>query len=646
MNFKALAASAELLRERVANGHTGCVDNTEAHRPETIDEAVITDLRAQLDTDIDGLEPYFSFETWPEAEKLPEWITRFERIRDVLDDVDEIPTVPGAVEEVPFVEVWWPLVESEHEAVFEKPDADRLSETARRGFERLLLDRLTDYSASALHVDFHSYIEENGGEAAPESQSTDSREWYEAYLTAFFDGRMDSFFQEFSMVARKSASIVRNWRTFFDSFVSRLADDAPSLHRELDIEAHDIVQRVTPAGDPHNRGKHVLIVAFDSGVEIVYKPRTVEPEARLYEFQSWLGEMFADVPEYETPALVDRSNYGWVEKVDYGDHRSIDAVKNYYDSAGGLLCISYALSMSDCHLENVIATPNVPTLIDAETVFELGTVPARTTELTADGRFRRLVVDSTVLGTQFLPFGRGTDKNSGFGDHRGQHKSVPKPIWKDVNTDAMDVEYVKPARAGPENLPTHDGVIAVSHEYVADVVAGFETVYDAIRDAKPTVKRKLEALFAGVRSRFIFRNTKAYYELLRTLQTPRYLRSGAMFGYKIHDSLSMRSASRTFASDTKLKHLAVDLWDEVIDCEYQSICRGDVPRFEVVADDHALYHDGRRVVSDFTERTGIQRAHDQIDQFSHENKRFQSGLVRACLQSDRPWIQSHPGGYT
>ncbi len=643
LDLQRVAASAELLHERVRNDHAA--DAAEASSLEgTVDPSVVEDLRTQFDAEFDSLDEYVAFERWPADEPVPDWASAFQDLYADLTDRDGGTDVPSAFAEVPFVDVLWPVVARERARAFD--GGDHLTDAAWRDLEAMLLEELVDVSAQALHVDFYAFVEERTTDTDEGARrSPDSRERYEAYVRAFFDGRMDAFFAAYGMVPRLLAVTVRQWRTATGAFLSRLDEDFSALRTEFGVAERDRVTGLTPAGDAHDGGKRVMLLEFESGVELVYKPRNVEPEQHLYGFEDWLARTCPAVPDLRTPNCLPRASYGWVEKVEPGTFDSIDDLAEYYRGAGALLAVAYVLNMSDCHLENVVATAPSPTLVDAETVFEEGAAPARATDADVASRLTRYVLTDTVLGTQLLPFGTGVDNFAGLGLHEKQEASIPELSWIDVNTDAMDVEYVKRTKRHEGNLPKYDGDLVPPDRFVDEVVDGFESTYAAVTDRREAVKRRISSSFEGVSSRMVLRNTRAYYTLLKTLTNPEYLRDGVRYGYKLQEMLSRREPPPQFLSNTKMRDLGDEQWDAIVGAERQSIQRQDVPKFTVYTDDAGLYYDGDRLVSSLTRRSGLERAAEKIDDLSEDDGQFQTGLIRACLADRGRRIEAHPGGF-
>lgn len=649
VNYAKLAASGEFLDERVENKHTtGCdlTDGTTNERVKSTESAIIDDLEAQLDVEITRIEEYFLFDTWPDEVALPNWVERFIGLFETLSTSNDRSSAPKMFDNVPFVDVLWPIVEVSDEQFVGGRDIELLTEGARQDLKQVLLDELVECSAQALHLDFVSYIGENEPKVLEnDDRSSDSRKWYDAYVSSLFDDRMGQFFQEYSIVARLIVTVTRQWRASVISFLIRLSRDFPTICNRFGVEKSDRVCGVTTLGDSHDDGNQVLLVKFTSGIELVYKPRNIEPENRFYEFESWLRNELTGVPDLQAPDVLSRPSHGWVEKVETTPHSSIDSLEEYYRSAGSLLCIAYALNISDCHVENIIASERSPILVDVETIFELGASPAQGTESSITEELRHHVLNSTVLGTQLLPFGKGEDEFSGLGVHDDQESSLPKLSWLHVNTDAMDIEYITPQKSYQKNRPSYDGERISPREFVDEIIDGFESTYDKIASEKVAVKQRISDAFRGVQTRVIIRDTKAYFRLLQTLTNPNFVRNGAQHGYKVQESLSRRIRPPGFEKSTKMNTLDVDQWDPIVAAERSAIQRRDVPRFTTFPDDTGLYFEGKRIVPSLTCKTGLERTRAKIDQLSEEDKRHQIGLIRACLESSSRRIAAHPGGY-
>lgn len=651
-DYHTIAASAELLHERIRNDHRGSPDQA-ADRSEEVRD-LLSDLNerhvetvwARRDDDPSALAAHVAFQGWPSGESLPGWITEFERIVDVVCAVeDPVGTRRERHADVPFVDVLAPIADRNRGLVTEHVETTLVGPAALDAFQRVLLDQLADVAAQALHIDFVRYVSEQDPEVVRAGlRSPDSTEWYEAYVATWYDGRAEQFFEEFSVAAKLLSIVCSQWRTVVTRFADRLHEDSGALCALLARDSVDRVTDVTPLGDAHGGNDRVTLVEVGGTDEVFYKPRSVDPEVGLYDFQTWLCEAFDDVPDLETPGVVDREGYGWVEKVAHADHADIEPLERYFRSAGALLAVVYLLNVTDCHCENVVAADRSPVIVDPETVLEMGYSAGATADTRLNERLRRRLMTDSVIGTGLLPHDAVPEHASGYAGVTDRTSEFEQLVWTDVNTDAMDVEYVRPTSDPAANFPTCRGSPVAPDHFVDELADGFGATYRSIEASRDRVATAVERYFGDVETRVLLRSSRAYGGLLDTLRSPKYLRNGARFDLKIQRTLSMRPADPVFRRETKLPALAPDDWDEVVDAEREALQRGDIPKFTMYSDDPGLYFDGTEVLPSLTVATGLGRIRARLETFSSSDRRHQVGLLRGCLAGPDHPATFHPEG--
>lgn len=622
LDKRRVAASAELLRERIQNGHTG---DGQAHGPTAtggLDESELADLREY--TDIDDVEAYATFSTWPDDEELPEWVETFENILEYLYAVDESTSLSVDFEETyPFVEILYRIVEYSSRT-FVDGDTGLLSEKAFCDLQERLMNRLAHEAGLALHMDYTEYVRTHGS-LGDTGLSPDSTRWYDEYTAAFFDGRAQAFFETFPVLARVVAIMAQQWGAHVSRLVSRLNDDYGSIRSVVGTDELGGVARVEEgAGDIHDDGESVVVVEFESGDEIVYKPRSVEPAKELYAFEDWLHEEFEDFPELQTPDVLDRSTYGWVEEVEHGTFSDVSEIRDYYERAGALLCVLYVLDTADIHFQNLIAADTSLVVIDAETIMHTNVTIAETSNASTNEKIRESVVRSSVLKTDMLPYRMedGGNSRSGLAMMDVRESDALVVTWKHVNTDAMAFEYEHPSTEPEENYPSYGGEPAAPDLFLDEIVSGFETAYDEILRSRDEVIRRIEERFSGVRVRQILQHTGLYRALIKTLSNPRYLRNGVRQDVKIRKTLAKKWDGSEFVENPD---------EEILRAEGRALFRRDVPRFYLMSDTDELYLEDRKVTTGFFEQSGIERVRNKILAMSEEDRDFQTGLIRASL---------------
>ena len=320
--------------------------------------------------------------------------------------------------------------------------------------------------------------------------------------------------------------------------------NAAEFHERFDRHKGDLVEQfgahwsepiasVRPgAGDRHNGGRAVVIVASGDGHKLAYKPRPMEPEVNLDRLLAAVADAVGD-STWQATGVVKADGYGYMNFVEHCDCADLDAVKRFYSRAGMLLAIAHAIGMHDLHTENIIAAGDTPVVIDAETL-----LPARCRDV--PGVFNEPGSDyflSSVLSPGLLPrwaqiYRQRVNLGPALGYELGG-LGRPELIDSTVLTgvprsgeDDANANYLFET-GGVTNLPTIDGVPVPSYEHVDDVVLGFTSTVDALvkwRDEWLAPGGPLAAVLATT-VRVIPRNTSLYASAINASLSARCLRS-------------------------------------------------------------------------------------------------------------------------
>src|SRR6185503_4552314 len=227
-----------------------------------------------------------------------------------------------------------------------------------------LLGELSHIAGPTLYLEF-SVLRSHQKSSAEEASGETSL--YDAFATKLLEGGLWDFFSEYPVLARLLSTTVEFW-----------ARNVSELARALDCDLEEIesvfggnasvgrVTSITPSlSDKHDRGRTVAILEFESGLELVYKPRDIGIEKAWFSLLEYLNERGGD---FQILKVLDRAGHGWAEVAQHGECRDAVEAKQFYRRAGMLLCVLYALEASDCFYENVVASGGYPVLVDMETL--------------------------------------------------------------------------------------------------------------------------------------------------------------------------------------------------------------------------------------------------------------------------------------
>lgn len=188
--------------------------------------------------------------------------------------------------------------------------------------------------------------------------------------------------------------VVLRWTESVDHFLGSLRDDGPVLGELLPAgtDRTRVLDLRADAGDPHQRGRAVILVQFDGG-RVVFKPRDLRLVRRVAELFADLGAQGWDEP-VPVPALRWVDDRTWMAFVESDRVTDAAGAGRFYRRLGGHLRLFQALGARDLWLDNLIACGDEPVWVDLETA--LHPVPAHR-GTPAEQLARRLLNDSPAL---------------------------------------------------------------------------------------------------------------------------------------------------------------------------------------------------------------------------------------------------------
>ncbi len=515
------------------------------------------------------------------------------------------------------------------------PVVGGMAEWLRRRFEH----RFT----RVLYVEFKTFVGAYDRELAfadPEEFEEPPTDYYEAFLEYLFGGGLVELCVKYPVFGRLLATQVRQFDDHLREFARRLdADRAALAERFGDGGDLGAVREVEPlADDTHGDGRAVMRVAFESGVTVAYKPRSVDAGEAFYGLLDRLDDHLP-TPDFETPTYLPRDGYGWMEWFEYAGCEDEAAVERYYRRAGALVCVAYLLEFSDCQFENLLVAGEQPVLVDAETVCHPHVGSSRRPSRTGTGA----LVDDSVLLTMLLPYRIEENVTGernvlpmltaglGLAADEAEVDGVEVPRVEATNTDVMSVDY-EPARIDRgENVPAVDGTPHPPTAHVDAVVAGFEAAYDAVLDLRERGGLSAVGLpdaLADVENRVVYRATMEYGGVVRSLVSRDCLADGARFGVEM-ETLAVPLSDGTVTGPVPWR---------LYDAERRALSRLDPPRFTSRTDGTAIRL-GNEPTGVDADRSGLSRASDRIRAADRADCRAQVELLRnsfRALPSPRP----------
>lgn len=423
-----------------------------------------------------------------------------------------------------------------------------LSKKAYLTMERSLLSRLVGLCEKTLEFEFSRF--RPLGESflnilLKQTKAQSNNTYYKAFVQKMLQDGLLAFFQKYPVLGRLIATQVDYWVEATAEFLQRLKADKSEIEQEF-AQVYSAVNIVSqPSGvlgkvveikpnlsDPHKGGRCVISLSFESGVKLVYKPRNLGLEVGFNKLLDWCNQQNALLP-FKVLKVLNRQNYGWMEYVEQQPCSDEASAKRFYQRAGMLLCLLYALGGNDCHHENLIASGEHLVIIDTETLLHHEPKHLEEFPQAAQMPNQNFWKDS-VLRTGLLPcWDINKDKHiaydvSGLGSVYPQLSPWKLLQWQSVNTDNMHQIYQTVMIPLAKNVPILNEMPLSPNDYLEELIDGFGQMYRFLMKRRQFLLAEpspLAALFAQ-QVRFAFRPTKAYGVILEKTLAPEFLRDG------------------------------------------------------------------------------------------------------------------------
>lgn len=453
---------------------------------------------------------------------------------------------------------------------------------ALRSMVRALLQRLRRLVSPTLALELQ--VAELRGEL-PDERPDARRAEFAARLAD--PARARALWAEYPALARQVALVTEQWSAASLELLERLTADWEELRRLFGApgDTGSLLEISLGRGDTHCGGRSVAVLTFSSGCRVVYKPRSLDVDARFGELLGWLAVRGA--PRLRAPRTLARGTYGWAEFIEHAPCTSPAAIERFCERQGALLALLYALEATDCHAENVIACGEDPLLIDLETLLQPRVLAPRSGATGA--------LDTSILRVGLVST---TMRDSAGVDYSG----------------VGDLEPGRPARHR-----AHLGDAPVRAEDHADALArGFQAMTAVLIRERAALLAEDGPLarFADAPVRVVLRATDAYALLLRETLHPDCLRD-ALERDRAFDRLWLETHERPELARV-IRHERDDLWRE------------DVPYFSTTPGSRDLVTSRGERVEGFLGASAMTGVVQRLDALEEEAPR-QIALLREAL---------------
>ncbi len=461
-----------------------------------------------------------------------------------------------------------------------------LTRSGFRGLERYLVDRLSYAAGPVLDLKFDVFRSVRQGFLGAFQGERASGPLHVEFSRQLAAGKWIPLFMEFPVLARLLASIVQFWVDCCAEFLGRLGTDLPAVRRVFSSggETGRVAGMEAGLSDSHHHGRSAMLLTFESGLRLLYKPKSLEMEIAWFDLLQWLNHEGITHP-LKVLKCLSRNGYGWMEHARRRPSGNAEGLRRYYHRSGVLLCLLYLLDGSDFQHENIIPCGNQPVLIDLETLLQPRVADAGSP--ISPKRF-----DETVLRTHFLP------------------------MWIESATGKGDWVGGLDAAHGVEGEPVS------SSEFTRAVIDGFKEAYRFLMERRDILIASDGPLaaFSMQRIRPILLDTSTYEKLRRGSLQPKVLRNG------IDRSLELERVFRASLGAGRLPGIFPRCMEEA-----RALERLDIPCFQAETGGTALHTGASERIENYFEEPGYDRVRWNLAGMNERDLDSQVDLIRGAF---------------
>jgi type 2 lantibiotic biosynthesis protein LanM len=574
----------------------------------------------------DQVLPRFATARYSPTAAQPAWLGDAIWIEAALRSKGDADVMPRAGDTRPhaFEHLLRPLVQQADAllgATVDRRALARLTEAARGSLVLMLLKELSGLCAPAFYELFAQARKKDRPSSQPaERPNGASTSRYDQFVADMKAGGFRQLFESKPVLLRLIAVVTRQWIDTASEFIARLNADLTAITGTIlqSGDAGPVVMIEGDRSDRHNGGRSVLIVSFEDGSRVVYKPKNLQIDAAWVALVERLNAVDAPV-DLKAARVVARDGYGWTEFIDHTGCADQDGCRQFFRRAGAWLALFHCFAATDMHQENIIATGDHPVPIDLEMILQ-GTEKDAVQEPEEQAvAAAREVLSQSVMMVGLLPAYGRSPNNAVFamGGLTAEWDVKSRLDWHDINSDAMRPVMVKEAGKANPNLPHVDGRYAKFADHIEDFISGFADYARFLcRLNRGEDQGKLFDGFVGLAVRKVIRPTRFYHMLLQRLKNHRTMDDGIVW-----------SAQADFLA--RLANWAIDddpLW-HFQRCERSALLGLDIPHF-LAADDETAPRQAADISIDTKSISGLNVARARLDHLDEKEIAWQIEVIR------------------
>lgn len=485
-------------------------------------------------------------------------------------------------------------------------------ETIYQDFSHSCAKRLQAVCVRTLTIRMHEYKERG------RLKGKSPREEYEYFCFQIIGKKefVKETFQLFPVLYRIVEEIVEFMVQCYTEVIVNFEADYYELQKVFGVEA--IEQKISHItgdfSDVHNRGHQVLKIQLESGMEIFYKPRSMDNEKIYNELLQWISER-TNITQYSY-RFLSKKNYSWSSVVCYKECDTVGQLREYYKRLGVQIFLAYLLGTRDLHFENLIASGEYPVLVDLETLVNIKY--NYKCETAKEEILYQL--SQSVLYSGILPYYHWSQNGTGINSSaingtKNQVYPFKIPVIVNDKTSNMQILYRYPVTHQKDNLATVKGVFYEPSQYIQEIIEGFTKAYRVVSNEKEKFGLLLKRL-ESLACRYLVADTQRYSMLLNSSYHPSLLKDGAEREIFLHAMWQGRREKD----------------EQIVAAEVRDLLYGDIPLFYYRLDGTALYTSTGKAILNYFEKSAMDILSAKLESLHEDDLERQCSFLSLSLE--------------
>lgn len=535
----------------------------------------------------------------------PEWLKLLDKVLNEFEEekLQDIENIDISIIIFPFIAYVGDII-----CNFDWGDSNiGLSEEALKDVLENYMIQIISFFEKCIVIELNEYKQKN------KFKTDDKKNQFEEFLKKRFVTKENylDFYEKYAVSSRlasvRTLYFIHNIKDFFENLI----DSADSIAKKLNIKVGEIKNLGLSVGDSHEKGKEVIIIKFENE-QLVYKPKNLDICKSFTDFVNFMNKDLCEL-EFKTPKGIYKENYAFIEFIEHKSCLNEKQVQNFYERFGYTLALGYFLSITDLHLENIIAYGEYPMIVDGETMMQ-NSIKFYENESVIT-RFQEKFLVETILATALLPNTVKIDNNLELSGLSGDEQKSQKKYLTAVNAGTSDFHFEEReyTMSAASNIPMINGKKVNYKKYRNYIISGFLKIMSYFNDNKERftlAKKSPLEVFKDKKIRFLAKNTQSY---------------GTMFTYLNHPDCCRKMVIR--------ERILQNIWayphlnKNIIKSEYRDMLFNDIPIFYSNTNSCDLYDSYGNVFCSYFDNTGFQKVIDRIKAFDKKQLRIQTDLL-------------------